>query len=201
MVSGDTVRHPVLMDKQDYKLEHHQVEREVQQWLQRVVVGLNLCPFAGKPLQENAVRIHVTDTRDQASLLQVLFDEILLLQETPSKEIETTLVVLTGVLQVFEDFNQFLDLSDQLLVDRHWQGEFQIASFHPQYCFDGVSANSVENLTNRSPYPILHLIREASLARALASYPDPEAIPRRNIERISKLSTEEKKLLFPYLFS
>jgi hypothetical protein len=181
--------------------QSQQVEQEVRQWLQQVVVGLNLCPFAGKPLADNIVRIQVTDSSDQASLLQVLFDEILLLQETPAQELETTLVVLTRVLQSFEEFNQFLDLSDQLLIDPHWQGDFQIATFHPQYCFDGVSADSVENLTNRSPYPILHLIREESLERALAGYPNPEEIPQRNIERMSQLSAEEKKILFPYLFS
>lgn len=185
-----------------YQLEQsQQVEQEVRQWLLQVVVGLNLCPFAGKPLAENIVRIHVTDSPDRESLLQVLFDEILLLQETPAQELETTLVVLTGVLQSFDEFNQFLDLSDQLLVDRHWQGDFQIATFHPQYCFDGLSPDSVENLTNRSPYPILHIIREESLERALADYPNPEAIPQRNIERMSQLSAEEKKILFPYLFS
>jgi hypothetical protein len=181
--------------------QSQQVEREVRQWLQQVVVGLNLCPFAGKPLADNAVRIQVTDSPDQAALLQVLFDETLLLQETPVKELETTLVVLTGVLQSFDEFNQFLDLSDQLLVDRHWQGDFQIATFHPQYCFDGLSPDSAENLTNRSPYPILHIIREESLERALADYPNPELIPQRNIERMSQLSVEEKEMLFPYLFA
>jgi len=182
-------------------VETLKVEREIRQWLQRVVVGLNLCPFASRPLQDNTLRIHVTDCRDQATLLQVLFDEILLLQESPVQTIETSLLVLTNVLQSFDEFNQFLDLSDQLLIDRGWQGVFQIASFHPQYCFHGVDTDSAENLTNRSPYPVLHIIREESLQRALAQYPNPEVIPQRNIKRMCSLSVEEKRLLFPYLFA
>ena len=181
-------------------IDAQKVEQEIRQWLQQVVVGLNLCPFAHRPLQDNAIRIHVTDCRDEATLLHVLFDEILLLQETPGQTLETTLLVLTEVLQSFDDFNQFLDLSDQLLIDHGWQGVFQIASFHPEYCFHGVLTDSDENLTNRSPWPVLHIIREESLERAVARYPDPHLIPQRNIERMSALTPEEKRELFPYLF-
>ena len=181
-------------------VDAQKVEQETRQWLQQVVVGLNLCPFAHRPLQDNTIRIHVTDCQDEETLLQVLFDEILLLQETPREALETTLLVLTDVLQSFDEFNQFLNLSDQLLVDRGWQGVFQIASFHPEYCFHGVSADSDENLTNRSPWPVLHIIREESLERAVARYPDPHLIPQRNIERVSALTPDEKRALFPYLF-
>ncbi|MCW8964663.1 MAG: DUF1415 domain-containing protein [Gammaproteobacteria bacterium] len=181
-------------------VDAQKVEQETRQWLQQVVVGLNLCPFAHRPLQDNTIRIHVTDCQDEETLLQVLFDEILLLQETPGEALETTLLVLTDVLQSFDEFNQFLNLSDQLLVDRGWQGVFQIASFHPEYCFHGVSADSDENLTNRSPWPVLHIIREESLERAVARYPDPHLIPQRNIERVSALTPDEKRALFPYLF-
>jgi len=181
-------------------VDAQKAEQETRQWLQQVVVGLNLCPFAHRPLQDNTIRIHVTDCRDEETLLQVLFDEILLLQEAPGKTLETTLLVLTDVLQSFGEFNQFLDLSDQLLIDRGWQGVFQIASFHPGYCFHGVSTDSDENLTNRSPWPVLHIIREESLERAVAQYPDPHLIPQRNVERVSALTPEEKRVLFPYLF-
>jgi len=181
-------------------VETQKAEQETRQWLQQVVVGLNLCPFAHRPLQDDTIRIQVTGCSDEASLLQVLFDEILLLQESPEQAVETTLLVLTDVLQSFDEFNQFLDLSDQLLIDRGWQGLFQVASFHPQYCFHGVEADAAENLTNRSPWPVLHLIREESLERAVAQYPDPHLIPQRNIERVSALTAEEKRLLFPYLF-
>ena len=178
-----------------------QVEQEIRRWLQQVVIGLNLCPFAARPAQEDAIRIKVSDCGDQASLLQVLFDELELLREISTSEVETTLLVLTDVLQDFDGYNQFLDLSDQLLIDRGWQGMFQIATFHPQYCFAGVAGDAAENLTNRSPYPILHLLREESLARALESYPNPEEIPQRNIRRMEALTLEEKNELFPYLFT
>ena len=175
------------------------VEQEIRQWLQQVVVGLNLCPFAARPLEHDAIRIQVSQCSDEASLLQTLFDEIRLLQETPTRELETTLLVLTDVLQDFNEFNQFLDLSDQLLLDRNWQDEFQIATFHPQYCFQDTAPDAAENLTNRSPYPVLHLLRQASLTKALESYPEPEAIPQRNIERMQALSVQEIRRLFPHI--
>ena len=108
-----------------------QVEQEIRRWLQQVIVGLNLCPFASRPLEGDSVRIHVTACKDEATLLQLLHDEVLLLQETPADDIETTLIVLTDVLLKFDEFNQFLNLVDELLLDRGWQGEFQVATFHP----------------------------------------------------------------------
>jgi hypothetical protein len=177
-----------------------QVEQEIRQWLQQAVIGLNLCPFAARPLQQGSVRIQVTDCEDEAALLQVLFDELLLLQETPAQSIETTLLVLTQVLQSFEDYNQFLDLAEQLLADRDWRGVFQIASFHPGYRFQGVPADSPENLTNRSPYPVLHLLREETLHRVLEDYPEPEKIPQQNIQTMRDLSAEQIHQIFPYLF-
>lgn len=180
-------------------MQAQQVEQEIRQWLQQVIVGLNLCPFAARPLQDDRVRIQVAPCKDEAALLQLLHDEILLLQETPARDIETTLIVLTDVLLEFDEFNQFLDMVDALLADRDWQGEFQIATFHPQYCFAGVSPDSAENLTNRSPYPVLHILREATLEKALTDYPNPEEIPERNIKRMSELTAEEIRRLFPYL--
>jgi hypothetical protein len=134
-------------------------------------------------------------------LLHLLFDEVMLLEETPADELETTLVVLPEALPEFLEFNQFLGLAEQLLIDSGWQGVFQIASFHPHYQFDGTLPDAAENLTNRSPYPVLHLLREESLAKAVAAYPDTQAIPERNIQRMRDLSDEQKLRIFPYLFS
>ena len=113
---------------------------------------------------------------------------------------ETAVLVIPNMLHSFDDYNQFLDWVDALLDEFDWAGEYQIASFHPQYCFAGVAPESPENFTNRSPYPLLHIIREASIEAALEHYADPEAIPERNIERVCALSEEEKRRLFGYLF-
>lgn len=173
----------------------------VRQWLKDVVIGLNLCPFASQPFQNNLIRIAVSDSRDDAELLQDLVAELETLANTPATELETTLLVLPEMLSDFFDYNQFLDQADQLLYGLGYEGTFQIASFHPDYQFAGTDADDTENLTNRSPYPILHLIREASLERVLQHYPNPESIPENNIERVNSLSDDEKQKLFPYLFA
>jgi hypothetical protein len=178
-----------------------QAEQEIRQWLDQAVIDLQLCPFASKPVHEGKLRIMTTCEHDIVMLLHLLFDEVMLLEETPADELETTLVVLPEALPEFLEFNQFLGLAEQLLIDSGWQGVFQIASFHPHYQFDGTLPDAAENLTNRSPYPVLHLLREESLAKAVAAYPDTQAIPERNIQRMRDLSDEQKLRIFPYLFS
>ena len=173
---------------------------QVQQWLEQVVIGLNLCPFAAKPNRNNQIRIQVCDSDTELGLLEMLQAELVLLDEKPVSELETTLLVIPNMLHEFDDYNQFLNLVDALLDEFEWAGEYQVASFHPQYCFAGVAPESAENLTNRSPYPLLHIIREASIEAALEHYENPEAIPLRNIERMGALSEEEKRRLFGYLF-
>lgn len=172
----------------------------VQQWLEQVVIGLNLCPFAARPYQEKRVRIQLCECETELALLETLQAELTLIDEKPASEIETTLLVIPSLLQDFEDYNQFLDLVDGLLDEFEWAGEYQVASFHPHYCFAGVAPESPENLTNRSPYPLLHIIRETSIEAALEHYENPEAIPERNIERLKALSEDEKRRLFAYLF-
>jgi uncharacterized protein len=178
-----------------------QAEQQIRQWLDQVVIGLQLCPFASIPVREGKVRIITSSEHDIVVLLHLLFDELMLLEETPADELETTLVVLAEALPDFLEFNQFLGQAEQLLTDSGWQGVFQIASFHPQYQFDETLPDAAENLTNRSPYPLLHLLREESLAKAIAAYPDTQTIPERNIRRMQDLSDEQKIRLFPYLFS
>jgi len=178
--------------------------KAVEQWLEQVVIGLNLCPFASKPYREKQVRIQVCNAVTELALLETLQDELRLIDESPVTDagtgIETTVLVIPNMLHDFDDYNQFLDLVDALLEEFSWTGEYQIASFHPQYCFGGVAPASPENLTNRSPYPLLHIIRETSIEAALEHYADPEGIPERNIERVSALSEEETRRLFSYLF-
>ncbi|KEQ18110.1 DUF1415 domain-containing protein [Endozoicomonas numazuensis] len=173
----------------------------VRQWLKEVVIGLNLCPFAAWPEQHNQIRITLsTDTTEEA-LLETLQSELTLADETPASELETTLIVIPDMLQHFDDYNQFLHHVDALLRGFHWEGKFQVASFHPQYCFADTHPEDDENLTNRSPYPLLHIIREDSLEKAIANYPDPDGIPDRNIEQMNTLTMDEKLKLFPYLFA
>lgn len=175
------------------------VEREIRQWLEQVVIGLNLCPFAGGPYRNGLVRIAISQATTEAALLADLRVELERLDATPGTSLETTLLVVVNMLSDFEDYNQFLDQVDYLLGLEGWEGVYQVASFHPHYRFAKTRANDPGNLTNRSPWPILHVIREASIDAALRDYSDPENIPLRNIERMKSLTTEEIQALFPWL--
>ncbi|ARU29635.1 DUF1415 domain-containing protein [Cellvibrio sp. PSBB006] len=178
----------------------HPAQVAVIQWLNDVVIGLNLCPFSGKPTRENRVRFFTSEATDEESLLQDLQHELELLDTRPVAELETTLIIVPDLLPDFFDYTQFLQWANQLLKRMNWQGVYQIASFHPDYCFAGAEPDDAENLTNRAPYPILHIIREASLTKALEYFPDVEAIPDSNRECVTSLSDAERRQLFPYLF-
>lgn len=173
----------------------------VARWLNEVVIGLNLCPFASKPARENRVRIAICSVQDDEELLQYLQREMELLEKKPANEIETTLVVIPQHLQDFFDYNQFLNWAEKLIKRNGWSGVFQLASFHPNYCFAGAEPEDAENLTNRAPFPILHIIREASLEKALQYYEGVEEVPENNKKRVEALGDKEKLKLFPYLFS
>ncbi|MEE8378938.1 MAG: DUF1415 domain-containing protein, partial [Gammaproteobacteria bacterium] len=153
----------------------------VERWLKDVVIGLNLCPFAARPFGDKAIRIEVFEGDTETGLLEMLQSELILINDKPivdlttsvhptknnEASIETTLIVIPNMLHNFDTYNQFLNLVDALLDEFSWAGQYQIASFHPQYCFAGTAPDSPENLTNRSPYPLLHIIREASIETAL----------------------------------
>ena len=166
-------------------LEDDNIAGSVQQWVESFVVDLNLCPFAKRELVKNRVRFAVTEALDEEQLLTALQAELELLDSDSS--VETTLLIHSKVLQDFYEYNQFLDSADRLLVQMKLAGVYQIASFHPNYQFGGTEPDDAENYTNRSPYPILHLIREESLARAIAEYPDVDQIPARNIELMNSM--------------
>jgi uncharacterized protein len=177
-----------------------QVTAAVRQWLAEVVVGLNLCPFARKPMMADQVRLQVSAARNDEALLAELLAELELLDHLTPDSLETTLLIVTDYLQDFADFNQFLDLADWLLERQGYSGVYQLATFHPRYQFAGTEPGDAGNLTNCAPYPILHLIREASVEAVLARYPDPESIPENNIRRIEALTELQRRALFPYLF-
>jgi hypothetical protein len=176
-----------------------QVVADVARWLNEVVIGLNLCPFSGKPTRENRVRFFVSNAIDDEMLLQDLQQEMELLDQKPASEIETTLVIVLHHLHDFFDYNQFLNWTNQLLKRNRWTGVYQLATFHPQYCFAHAEPDDAENLTNRAPYPILHIIREASLEKALEYFADVEEIPEVNKARVENLSADEIRKLFPFI--
>lgn len=165
----------------------------VRQWVETFVVGMNLCPFAKRELVKNRVRFVTTASTTPEQLLLILQAELELLSTDAS--VETTLLIHPDVLQDFYDFNDFLHDADSLLVEMELDGIYQIASFHPDYQFGGTSASDAENYTNRSPYPVLHLLREDSLERVIADYPNVDDIPERNIELMNELGRDKLQAL------
>lgn len=161
----------------------------VYHWIARLVVGENLCPFAKRELVRNRVRFVHSKARDETDLMLDLDAELDRLQAEP--DIETTLLIHPQVLQDFFEFNDFFDQADALLRDRGLEGEYQIASFHPHYQFADAEPDAAENYTNRSPYPVLHLLREASVEKAIDRYPNTEDIPERNIARMEAMGVEQ----------
>jgi hypothetical protein len=174
------------------------VESQVLSWLDNVVIGLNLCPFAAKPSRQNQIHIDVYEG-SEAELMKHLVTAMTELDHYGPDTRETTLIVLSNCLQSFDDYNQFLGDVDWVIERGDWLGVYQVASFHPNYQFEGTHSQDAENLTNRSPFPILHLIREESLEDALEKYPNPELIPTDNIKRMESLTELQRLQLFPYL--
>ena len=160
---------------------------ETRAWVARAVVGLNLCPFAKAPLVKGQVRFVMCDASDTGALLDALCAQMRGLAEADPDRLETTLVIHPNVLGAFAEFNDFLDLADAALEDLGYSGVLQVASFHPQYRFAGTEPDDLGNATNRSPYPTLQLLREASVDRAVAAFPEADAIFEANIRTLHAL--------------
>lgn len=175
-------------------------ERErVETWLDSVVVGLQLCPFAARPWEQGTVRIVISEHAEVEPLLQQLYAELMKLADTPVEALETTLLVVPSQLTDFDEYWAVLGVAEQLLDQSPWRGEFQIASFHPDYQFEGCEVDDPANFSNRSPYPIFHLLRESSVSWAVDTHPDVEAIPERNITLLRGMKAEALATLFPDL--
>ncbi len=159
-------------------------------WLEAAVIGLNLCPFARAVHDARRIRYVVSGAETTEALLDALLAELQLLASADPEEIETTLLIHPRVLADFLDFNDFLDVADATIEHCGFAGELQIASFHPHYQFAGTAPDDIENCTNRSPYPMLHLLREAGIERAVAGHPDPARIYERNMETLRRLGHE-----------
>lgn len=179
----------------------HQAMTATQQWFEKVVLGLNLCPFAHRPARLQRIVFSVSEATTEAELMAALLAEITALENASIKERETSLFIIPHALSDFYDYQFFLEEANRQLKNNHWQGIFQLASFHPNYCFAGAESNDPSNLTNRSPYPIVHILRESSLTEVLENMDSPEDIPQANIEKMEALSDTEIEALFPYLYS
>lgn len=166
------------------------VTDHTRQWLEKAVIGLNLCPFAKAPHVKNLVRISVSQARHLDGFLEDLDRELQLLGDTPADELETTLLVHPTLFPDFDTFNQMLDIADAAVVDNGLEGIIQIAPFHPDFQFEGTDSDDIGNYTNRSPYPTLHLIREDSIAKAAQAFPDASVIFERNIALLEKMGHE-----------
>ncbi len=158
-----------------------------RRWVERAVVGLNLCPFARAPFVQGRIRYAVSHARDTDALLDDLCGELQSLAAADPADCETTLLIHPHVLGDFLDYNDFLDSADAAVETLKLDGVLQVASFHPHYQFADSAPDDIENATNRSPYPTLHLLREASVERAAEAMTDPDEIYRRNIDTLRKL--------------
>ena len=166
------------------------VERKTRAWLSEFVVGLNLCPFARPLLASDALRVTVCEATAEEGVAIALLDELGRLETASETEIATTLVVFPNALKAFEDYLAFLNSAEQLLEEMSLVGVLQLASFHPDYLFAGEPIDAASHYTNRAPFPMIHLLREAMITRALEAFPNPEKIPERNIQTLEDLGRE-----------
>jgi hypothetical protein len=171
-------------------MDRHEIVAATRRWIARVVIGLNMCPFARRVFEGDKIRYAVTLAEDEQALRQELARELEALAAAPCALVETTLLIHPCVLRNFLDYNEFLDGAERLLAELGLAGTLQIASFHPDYQFAGTDAGAVENHTNRSPYPMLHLLREASISAVAGDPGELLEIPRRNIETLRRLGIE-----------
>ena len=167
------------------------IEQQVRAWLERFVIGLNLCPFAAPVVATDVLRIKVCESTNIEQIMQTFLVELDLIQSTSELDIATTLLVIPNALMEFDVYLDFIDLAQELLTESGLDGIIQLASFHPRYQFDGELEDSASHFSNRSPYPLVHFLREDMMARALDSFPNPETIPTKNINILESIGREE----------
>jgi len=163
--------------------------KQTEAWLTSFIINYNICPFAKREHDRSSIRYAVFKQNQLEHCLESVIKECQTLDT--DKNIETTLLIFPNTFKCFDNYLDFISLAESLLIDQHYEGIYQLASFHPDYCFDGETLNDPANFTNRSPYPMVHLIRERSLEHALKSYPHPEKIPERNICLTRQLGLEK----------
>jgi uncharacterized protein len=166
----------------------------VRQWFEKAVLGLNLCPFAFRPYKQGTIHFELSNARDDEGCLNDVYDWLLKMENDES--IETMILIIPHHLAHFDDYNQFMALAELLLEQQGWEGTFQIASFHPDYCFDGAQYNDRANWTNRSPFPLLHLIREQSISSVIDSNADVDQVPHTNIKKLNSMDDAAMQEIF-----
>ena len=176
-------------------MTEEQVLTQTRHWLEKAVIGLNLCPFAKAVYVKNQVRLVVSKARHADDLLEELDRELDLLVATPADEIDTTLLIHPTLFEDFLDFNDFLEIAEGVVDEHGLEGVIQLASFHPQFQFDGTEVDDISNYTNRAPFAILHLLREESVERAVEAFPHADAIFDANIATLEKLGHRGWKAL------
>lgn len=167
-----------------------QVLADMRRWIEEAVIGLNLCPFAKSVYVKNQVRIVVSHARNLDAFLDDLDSELEFLRDTPAEQVDTTLLVHPTLFPDFFVFNDFLNVVDEVVDEHELEGVIQVAHFHPEFVFEGVEADDVTNFTNRAPYPTLHLLREESVERAVASGDSAEEIVERNLRTLRELGRD-----------
>lgn len=172
-----------------------EVLTQTRHWLETAVIGLNLCPFAKAVYVKNQVRLVVSHARHADDLLEELDRELDLLVATPAEEVDTTLLIHPTLFEDFLDFNDFLEVAEGVVDEHGLEGVVQLASFHPRFQFDGTEPDDISNYTNRAPFSILHLLREDSVERAVAAFPEADAIFEQNIATLEKLGLQGWKAL------
>ena len=180
----------------DHTPSAEQAIEETQRWLERAVIGLNLCPFAKAVHKKGQVRYVVSEATQPLQLHADLVRELELLRDTDPEAVDTTLLIHPHVLDDFLDYNEFLEVADDTVADLDLEGEIQVASFHPAFQFEGTAPGDISNYTNRSPYPTLHLLREASIDRAVTAFPDASKIFEANVDTLDRLGIEGWRKLF-----
>lgn len=175
------------------------VVAEVKGWLENLVIGLDLCPFAAKPYRAGQVDFQLCAASEAADILSALYTQVSVLLDKDAQQLETSLLVCPALSANFDKYLDCLEWGQQLLVDAGWEGEVQLASFHPQYCFEGVAEQDRSNFTNRAPQAIFHILREASLEAAINHYGDTSAIPERNINQLRGMGVAKFERLFSFL--
>ena len=176
-------------------MSSHPVLRATQKWIDEVVVGLGFCPFASASIKAGGLRLELCATTEVEDLCRLLVDELVFLQSQKGETYDSTLLVHPNLLSDFAVFNEFLGMCEDILAGLSLEGVFQIASFHPRYCFADADENDVGNYTNRSPYLMLHILREASVTLAIADYTDPAGIPEKNLQKLAALSVTEMQAM------
>ena len=169
------------------------ITQQTLNWIQSVVIDYNICPFAKRVVDQGTLSIQVTHVNQLEGAIEALMSAVCVLSENPN--IETILLVFPAFLHDFFDYLDFTELAEELLFSKHYEGVYQLATFHPDYCFADVEPNDVSNYTNRSPYPMLHLLREASIDLAIKHYGNTEDIPLKNIATMRRLGLVKIKQL------